>query len=112
MLTPLPYRSATWSLTELGDFLADTTHATGGSSQVGTSSSSQILENDVQLKIFEAIGGHSRRVLAIDEVEVSSGGGNLLLVYVEMATVQLRGRILELESNTDGTEPSQPGGEQ
>ena len=98
MLSPLPPPGASWSATQLEEFSTDVAHATGGASGPAsyTSRSGEIFENEAQLDVFTAIGGHTNRAIAIDKIEAFGGGGNMLVVFVEASGVMVNGNVVEL----------------
>ncbi len=109
MLNPLPPSGAAWSTNQLGAFSTDVAHATGGASgpTSHTNRSGQIFENEAQLDVFTAIGGHANRAIAIDQIEAYGGGGNMLFVFVEASGVMVKGNVVELSGvNTSASSTS------
>lgn len=111
MLNALPYSGADWSTKEIDTYAASASYATGASHRPDMNADvhSQILETDAQIKAFEAIGGHSRRAISMEEITVWAGGGNLLLVFMELAQVDGNGQVVEI-TGTGKQEPKAEGG--
>lgn len=102
MLSPPPAEGWGAAARPLEVFKTQVSHAKGGASRVDGRSVSEILENEAQMDAFAAIGGHADRVIAVDRLEVYGGGGNLLLVYADLASVDLYGRVLLLGGGEPG----------
>ncbi len=112
MLNPMPYPGVSWTVNELDPFIASATSASGGASHPGTTTSTRMHEDDAQLRAFESIGGHSQRMIIVDNVQVWGGGGNFLIVFAEMSSVDVRGRVLEVGALSTPDESADSGDDQ
>ena len=98
MLNVLPYAARDWPAREVGRVEATVDKDNANISNKNTTWSSNSHTNNVEMNIYEKIGGHDSRAVSGASIRVAGFGLNLLFAYLGGVTIDVAGTVVELDS--------------
>ena len=101
MLNALPYAERDWPVREVGRVKATVDKDNAYISNKNTTWSSSSHTNNVEVNVYEEIGGHDSRAVSGASIRVAGFGLNLLFAYLGGVSIDVAGVVVELDSEID-----------